>query len=73
MIITQQLDWNSPIESYTLQSYLKGMENEKEKKKSEKNVVLFFSSWLERVNERILVGPRSTEMFLPKKYWGERC
>ena len=41
MIITQQLDWNSPIESYTLQSYLKGMENEKEKKKSEKNVVFF--------------------------------
>ena len=72
MIITQQLDQNSPIESYTLQSYLWGMENEMEKKKSEMNVVFFFSSWLERVNERILVGPRSNEMFLLKKYRGER-
>ena len=41
MIITRQLDYNSPIESYTLQLYLKGMKNEKEKKKSEKNVVFF--------------------------------
>ena len=43
-----------------------------EKKKSEMNVVFFFSSWLERVNEGILVGPRSTEMFLLKEYRGER-
>ena len=41
MIITEQLDLNSPIESYTLQSYLKGMENEMEMKKSETKVVFF--------------------------------
>ena len=44
----------------------------RKRKKSEKNVVFFFSSWLERVNEGILVAPRSTESFLPKEYRGRK-
>ena len=56
-----QQPYNS-IESYTLQSYLKGIE--KEMKKSEKNVVfLFFSIWLESVKEGIFGGPRFNEIF----------
>ena len=48
------------------------MENEKEKKNKWKECSIFFSSWLERVNEGILVEPRSTAMFLPREYRGER-